>query len=369
MKIKSAKRRAIDIQGNDKMEYRNKILIFHKIVSLVQSRECHFGLFLFTILSGNKNKVLNLSATEIESSLSLPEIISAVRDSLLRNANGHYTIPERLHLAEGENTFLVMPALSHKYLCTKIVSVIPKNAKAGQPLISGTVQLTDAGSGECLALLDAPMITALRTGAVGALGLDTICQSELNSIGIIGCGLQGTWQTIFAATIRKLKRVYCYSRTPKTIARYKAKVQQYYPALKIVTCDSPEEVVERSEVVYGCTTSTHPIFANDASLIAGKRFISVGSFRKDMQEFPDEVYKTADELIIDAAAARHEVGDVLNAINKGWIKSDAVVLLQDILKKEADYFRGKNLVFKSVGMAAFDLGLASAIYEKKAKNE
>ncbi len=311
--------------------------------------------------------MLNLSAEVIENILTPSEIIEVVRKGVINCELGLYNIPTRMHLESPKITNLVMPAVGERYFCTKLVSVVPDNPKRNLPIILGTVVLSKLETGETLALLDAPMITALRTAAIGVLGLDLISSKAVEKIGVIGLGVQGIWQTIFACSIRKIKEVYCYTRTQAKFDFYKKRVLEKCPNLEITWCQSADQVVEKSEVIYACTTSPNPVFSNQEALVKNKRFISVGSFKKDMQELPDIVYQNADMLLIDSPAASHEVGDVINAIDKSFIDKNQVFTFGKIYTKERMIESTQNIVFKSVGMAAFDLALASAVYEKASK--
>ena len=83
-----------------------------------------------------------------------------------------------------------------------------------------------------------------------------------------------------------------------------------------------------------------------------------------MQELPDGVYKNADTLLIDSPAATHEVGDVINAVKNGFFEKEQVFTIGKVFTGKRSIQAAQNVVFKSVGMAAFDLALASAVYEK-----
>lgn len=307
--------------------------------------------------------MLNLSAEVIEHSLTPVEIIEAVKIGIIKCESGIYEVPTRIHLEGPGITNLVMPATGEDYFCTKLVSVVPSNPQRNLPMILGTVILSKMETGETVALMDAPMITALRTAAVGALGLDLIAPKETNKIGVIGLGVQGIWQTIFACSVRMIKEVYCYSRTKAKFDFYKKKVLEKCPRVEIFWCDNSEEVIQKSQVIYACTTSPKPIFSATEKLIQNKRFISVGSFQKETQELPNLVYEKADVLVIDSAAAKEEVGDVINALKNGFFKDHQVFTIGKIFTGERKIKWEQNVVFKSVGMAAFDLALASAIYE------
>jgi len=305
----------------------------------------------------------SFDAPQIETALPFSKIVEVVKTGVLNLERGDYTVPDRLHLEQAGLTYLVMPAMGSEYFCTKLVAVVPENKSRQLPIINGTLILHRADTGQAVAIMDAPMITALRTAAVGTIGLELISKPVISSIGIIGCGLQGTWQTIFATVARPIKQVYCYSRTAKRFEGYQKKVHSYCPNLNLIWCDSAEKVVQQAEAIYTCTTARQPVIPNDAALVKNKGFISVGSFRKDMQELPDAVYTQTDWLVIDAPAARTEVGDVINPLEKEIINESQIIDLGKVLSRKAPLNNHQGIVFKSVGQAAFDLALAEAIFE------
>ncbi|MEM9544644.1 MAG: ornithine cyclodeaminase family protein [Bacteroidota bacterium] len=292
------------------------------------------------------------------------EIIEIVKNGIKKYAEGKYKVPERMHLSRGESTNLIMPAFGDNYYCTKLISVDPNNTKHDLPVISGLLVLNDSTTGEPLATMDAPTITALRTGAVGSIGLDLICEKEVTRLGIIGLGVQGLWQSIFASSIRNITNIFCYSRSTTSFKSYRQKIKTSFPNLEVTWCNSSEEVVNESEIVIACTTSKNPVFDANALELSSKRFVSVGSFAKDMQELPDQIYLDAEALILDAEAARNEVGDVINTLKSKWISPNDIHTLADLANNKMAISNYKNIVFKSVGMAAFDLALAEAVYNK-----
>jgi len=309
----------------------------------------------------------HFSADALVNMFSPLEIIAIIEEGIKKHAEGKYKVPERLHISRGESTNLIMPAFGEDFYCTKLISVDPKNNAYNLPIISGLLVLNNSKTGETIATMDAPMVTALRTAAVGSIGLDLICRENIRKLGIIGLGVQGFWQTIFAASIRNIDKVHCHSRSKDKFLSYCDNVKKWFPHITIEWCEDSESVVQLSDVVITCTTSNNPVFNPENIDISNKRFISVGSFSKDMQELPSGVYRQSDALIIDSEAAKNEVGDVINCIDNNWIASSNIHTLAEISLKEKIILDYKNIVFKSVGMAAFDLALAAAVYNHFSK--
>ncbi|MEM0992844.1 MAG: ornithine cyclodeaminase family protein [Bacteroidota bacterium] len=305
-----------------------------------------------------------LSADHLAQLFTPAEIIAIVKQGILKEGAGKYRVPQRMHIEHEQMTYLLMPAIGERYFCSKLVSVIPANKARDLPIIQGTLILNDLATGAVLEYMDAPMITALRTAAVGAIGLERIAETSTSQLGLIGCGLQGYWQSLFAHAVRPIRRIYAYSKTRSSFENYKARMQQSHPKTSIIWCENADEVVRNAELIYTCTNARSPLFSNDAALVANKSFISIGSFRKDMQELPDVVYQQADRVLVDTITAQSEVGDLINPLRAGYITVEQLVTLADALTMPLTEWQGKQLVFKSVGMAAFDLALAVAVYEE-----
>ncbi len=304
------------------------------------------------------------SKKDIEGSLSFSEIIQEVRKGIINCESGIYNVPQRMHVEEKGLTFLLMPAIGEKYFCTKLVSVVPENAKINLPIITGTLILNEKSTGMPIAQMDAPTITALRTGAIGTIGLEQISEAEIQNLGIIGCGVQAIHQTIFAGEMRPIKSVFCTSRTKSKFEKFKKEVLKKRPNLEVIWCDNSKVVCQKSEAIICCTNSPIPVLPNDWDLLKNKSIISVGSFTKEMQELPDVLFQNLDILVVDTMVAKKEVGDLINPLNKGWVSDENVISIGEILTNKKS-IKDKVAVFKSVGMAAFDLALAVAIFESK----
>ena len=135
------------------------------------------------------------------------EWIEAMETALRLTTTGKYVMPERMHLDYGENTFLIMPCITDEYWATKMVSFCPGNREKERPSIYGTVVFNDTKTGEPLAILDGGILTAMRTAAVTAAGIKYLSPSDSHSLGIIGTGVQGIYQALFACSVRKIDEI------------------------------------------------------------------------------------------------------------------------------------------------------------------
>ena len=213
---------------------------------------------------------------------------------------------------------------SRSGIAVKVISVVPGNTGRGLPVTNGVMVLNDSQTGIPLAIMNAAALTAQRTGAVGALGIKYLTPQETFSAGIVGCGVQGAWQAIFACAVRPIKELFVFSRSRAGFERFAATVSRHAPGPRMTPCRDARELLERTDLVIAATTSSEPVLPDEPKLLENKHFISVGSYRPTMQEFPNSVYQLAGLLAVDSEHARHEVGDVINPLRKNLLKETDV---------------------------------------------
>jgi ornithine cyclodeaminase/alanine dehydrogenase-like protein (mu-crystallin family) len=304
-----------------------------------------------------------LSAADVEGLCLPPAIIGAVEAAARCLEAGSASVPSRLHLDWGSNTLLVMPAVAEDTFGTKLVSVVPGNAARGLAVINGLMVLNEGDTGVLLALFNAAALTATRTGAVGALGLKYLTPAETTSVGIVGCGVQGTWQAIFACAARPVQEIFCWSRNPASIERFAAIVQRHSPGIPIMPCAHARELLDRTDVVITATRSAEPVLPDDPALLEGKHFVSIGSFKPNMRELPDAVFRLAGHLVLDSEFARHEVGDAIRPVEQGILTERDLFPIGKLVTGERAVDPTRTTAYKSTGMALFDLFVARALYE------
>jgi ornithine cyclodeaminase/alanine dehydrogenase-like protein (mu-crystallin family) len=241
---------------------------------------------------------------------------------------------------------------------------VPGNAARNFPVTNGVMVLSDGESAVPIALMNAAALTAMRTGAVGALAVKYMTPDDTQSFGIIGCGVQGAWQVIFASTVRPVDEVFCVARSASRLESFKATVGQHAPRLRITPCRDARELLQKTCLVIAATTADKPVLPDEPALLENKHFISIGSYRPTMQELPDAVYRLAGHIVIDSDAARHEVGDVIAPLKKQLVKQADVYPIGELVTGRRSVDTARTTACKTVGMALFDLFVARALYER-----
>jgi alanine dehydrogenase len=122
------------------------------------------------------------------------EAIERVRGAFVEYASGEWSMPPKVYLdAHPAGDFRAMPAKGAGIAILKWVTSFPGNPARGLPVVMGVICVSSAVDGEPLALLDARAVTALRTGAVAAVAAQELGPEDAGSVGVVGCGFNGSW--------------------------------------------------------------------------------------------------------------------------------------------------------------------------------
>src|SRR5208282_2615255 len=159
--------------------------------------------------------MLLLSRSQIESFLTMPDVISSVEEGFKEYALGRVLMPVRSILAcdRYNGQMLTMPAYisgNVNAMGQKVVSVYPNNPAAGLPTIQATIQLLDPKTGRPLAIMDGTFLTAMRTGAVSAVATKHLARENSKIVIIIGAGAQAATQLSGLCNVRTIERANVY---------------------------------------------------------------------------------------------------------------------------------------------------------------
>ncbi|MBV8742528.1 MAG: hypothetical protein JOZ12_12140, partial [Sinobacteraceae bacterium] len=219
-------------------------------------------------------------------------------------------------------------------------------------------------TGEATALLDATTLTAQRTGAIGATALKWMTPPDLSSVGLIGIGAQGTSLAIAACATRPIRQICYLARSAASESRFRQKVLASVQNVELIACRSGIDLLQRVGTIITATTSSQPVLPDDPALLEGRQVFAFGSFTPAMQEVPGSLAQLAGNIVVDADAARVESGDVINPLQQGALQPADIMHLGEIVAGQKRLRNTATTLFKSVGMAAYDLFVAQLILQE-----
>ena len=132
-----------------------------------------------------------LAAANVYAALAPTEALDVVRRAFVEHACGSWFMPSKVYVPVPDGDFRAMPASGGGFAVLKWVTSFPRNPERGLPTVAGVVLLSDAGTGELRAVLDAGAVTALRTGAAAVVAAEVLARDTGAPAAVIGCGVNG----------------------------------------------------------------------------------------------------------------------------------------------------------------------------------
>jgi ornithine cyclodeaminase len=269
---------------------------------------------------------------------------------------------------EADGTLLLMPAwVPGRYLGVKLATVIPGNGARGLPAVMASYMLSDATTGEMLALVDGGELTARRTAAASALAADYLARPGARHLVIVGTGRLSTNLAAAHAAVRPLSRISVWGRDPEKAAAVAEKISE---ELDILTrpVEDLKSAVATADIVSCATLSEAPVVLGEW-LPKGCHLDLVGAFKPSMRESDDEAISRARVFVDTLAGATKEGGDIVQALESGVLSEEKIEGdLFDLTGGRLAVLRDDDdiTLFKSVGAALEDLAGAILAYETAA---
>lgn len=155
----------------------------------------------------------------------------------------------------------ILPADYHTFGC-KVVTRI----KGTHPSLKSKMMIFDTVTGEMTALVDTDWITAMRTGAVAALAINTLKKSSSRVYSFIGLGVMGhSTLACFLATNTND----CFTVRLKKYKDHAQRTIERYSGYKNVTwevVDTTDDLVSDADVVVSCITEADGLLVDDVTL-------------------------------------------------------------------------------------------------------
>ena len=297
---------------------------------------------------------LFLSESDVQGLLSAEAAVEAVERSFRRMAAGAVEIAprRRLGLQEGRLSDMAAVDLELGYACVKAYAGFAEGA-------AFVVSLFAADRPELVALIEADHLGRLRTGAASAVAARHLAREGATSLGVIGCGDQAVTQVAcIRAALPSLDRVVAYCRTQRNLLAFCRRVGTE-PA------ESNREAAEQ-DIVVTITTSRDPVLRGEW-LRAGALVCAAGANKPEARELDNVVLERASFVCCDwKEQARIESADLIEPIQQGVLDWLEVHELHEVVAGDLPGRLSPDdiVVFKSNGIAAWDVAVAAAVVER-----
>ncbi len=292
-----------------------------------------------------------LSEDDVARLLTPADAVAAVEDSFLRLAAGTIENVPRYRVRLEHGALAVMSAVDRErgLACVKTYAATADAAAFVVVLFEG---------GEMRAVIEADKLGQLRTGAASAVAAKHLARADARTLGVIGCGWQARTQVeCIRQALPALEQVVAYCRSEERLA-------QFCREVGAEPGESHRDPAAQ-DVVVTITTSRDPVVRGEW-LRPGALVCAAGANRRQARELDNAVLERAAFVCCDSLDdARIESGDLIEPVEQGVLDWLEVHELQEVVAGELPGRQaGEDIVvFKSNGLAAWDLAVAARVVE------
>ena len=281
--------------------------------------------------------------------------VRAVEAAFAAHGRGETQMPPKVYLEfpEYHGDLRAMPAAMDGAAGLKWVNSHPNNpAVHNLPCVMGLYVLSDPVTALPLAVLDATLLTAVRTGAATAVASVHLA-ARSRTLGIVGCGVQSDFLIEAHRVCFPGIGVVAADRDPAAAARVADRWNGRVGSIdEAVACD----------IVCTVTPSRVPVVLR-TQVVSGTHINAVGADAAGKQELDPDLLQDGVVFVDDWPQASHS-GEINTAVREGAItRADIAGSLGEVVagvcygRPDAESIT----VFDSTGLAVHDLAVARAV--------
>ncbi|MSP81930.1 MAG: ornithine cyclodeaminase family protein [Alphaproteobacteria bacterium] len=301
------------------------------------------------------------------------EILAAVGAGLAAQGRKEAVIEPRMHLkpdpaVDGHFNVLRGVVRQLSLAGVKVVGDFHGNYRLGLPSEMGLIALFDAGTGTPRAVVDATAITAMRTGAVTAIGARHLARKDSRTLGHIGARGSAYWNVRLIATLFDLAEIRVHSARPESRRAFADRLARDLGQPVVVT-DDWRSCLEGADIMVEAArlSEPEPLFKT-AWVKRGALVIPYGT--KSAVEL--SLTDVMDKVVVDdwGQAGIGPLGALRRHIDSGRVTRDSLhaepcdIVIGAKPGRERD---DETILFWHRGLSLSDIALAHAMLEKAAK--
>jgi alanine dehydrogenase len=303
---------------------------------------------------------LHLTEADVRSLLTMPIALEVVEESLREQGRGELILHPRRRIKMPDNALLHYMAAGDTvrgFMGMKLYTVAGGVARFVVPLFRST-------TGEMAALIEADALGQIRTGAASGVATKYLANADARTACIIGTGYQARTQLEAVAGVRRLQSVRAFGRDPQRREKFCREMSERI-GVSVQPASSGEEAVKGADIVITATSATKVVLEG-AWLTPGMHINAMGANWPQKRELDATAVGSANKIVVDSIEqAKMEAGDLIQAFGEDQSRWNAVQELSEIVvgKEPGRIDAGQITLFKSNGIATWDLAAAVRVYE------
>lgn len=324
-------------------------------------------------------KTLLLSKDDVQKAVTMDEVIAAVEDAYRAYQRGQVEQPPIQGMAipehNAESDVKSCYNRDNHLFSIKTVGLFQDNAKGvgtfaaadgGKlPNMMGNLILGDGETGSTLAIMDASLITGIRTGAAGAISSKYMARKDAKTAAVFGMGAQARMQVYALSRVRQIEEIRAFDKfaNDAMAESYRADVEKETGA-RVVCCASAEEAARGADILI-CPTPSRAFYLKKEWVRPGAHIVEVGVDGEGKQEIDPAIFAMADKVVCDSIAQCLARGETRNAVLAGTFAPEQIyaeigeLVLGLKPGRESD---DEITIFDTTGMGIQDNTTGQAVY-------
>ncbi|HET7108546.1 MAG TPA: ornithine cyclodeaminase family protein [Candidatus Acidoferrum sp.] len=303
---------------------------------------------------------LHINEAEVRQILTMRMAMDAVEEISRKQADGKVILHarRRFELPAGGGYFHYMAAMD-----TDAGFIAMKQYTYVKGVLRFLVPLYEISTGALLAMIEADFLGQQRTGAASGVATKYLARANARTAAILGTGGQAKTQLGAVAAARKLESVRVYGRDPERRTKFCTEMSERL-GIAVHPAASAAEAVRGADIVNTATTSAKPVL-DGQDIAEGAHINAIGANHAHKRELDDTAVSRASVIFVDSIEqSKQEAGDLIIPFQQQPKKWDNVGELDQLVAgKVPGRVNEKQItLFKSNGIAAWDLAVAEKIY-------
>ncbi len=312
-----------------------------------------------------------LTADHVHAALSYPDFIHRLDDAFA----GDFTMPRRqvmlLDEAGGSlDAFAMLPAWNDEVIALKAFTYFPNNTEPHRSLYS-QIMVFDRKHGHPLALVEGTSVTCWRTAGVSALASRYLSREDSATLFLLGTGNLAPFLIRAHASVRALKEVLIWGRTPVKARDLAGRMRMELPGIVFTPVADIETGCGLADILV-CATGSAEVLIKGDHIRPGTHTDFLGNHHANHRECDTEMITRSRVFVDTRANCFKEAGEILIPVAEGAFSKESIIgELADLCRGTVPGRRSGTeiTVFKSVGCALGDLCGALTTWHAQSKVE
>lgn len=338
------------------------------------------------------NKLVKIRSTSVESTkllyLSRADIanlggessnsyVDTILDALSIHARGDFVQPLKPYLRTKTSNYniadriIAMPVhIGGNYHISGLKWIGSKHDNPRQRNLeraSGLIILNDPDSNYPIAIIEASLISSMRTAAVTVVAARYLAKPNFQRIACLGCGVIAKHQIrSLIEQFPNIKKIYLYDLNNQASEKLFNELKNMFPSIKVTIEKTAQSVVNQAEVIVTCTTADKPYIKFE--------WLQKGTFVSNVSimDLHKDVFLKADKVVVDDwEQSNREKKIIHQLVLEGRFSRSKVhgELGEVIIGQKSGRENNKEIiVLNPMGMAIEDIACAKKFYELALKN-